>query len=84
MERGAAYHAELIGKDKKYRRDDMKRIDEKYATQKFVADLLEGKHPRKRFQNNGANYSEEKEKRDTQAVKEFAQSKLFQHCKEMV
>ena len=62
----------------------MKRIDEKYATQKFVADLLEGKHPRKRFQNNGANYSEEKEKRDTQAVKEFAQSKLFQHCKEMV
>ena len=61
----------------------MKRIDEAAAAKAFIAKLSSGDYPLERAKNCAVNYSEEKEDRDTQAVKEFTKSALFLEFKKM-
>ena len=61
----------------------MKRIEENEAAKSFVEKLAAGKYPLERAKNCGVNYSEEKEERDTAAVKEFMNSSLFKEFKKM-
>ena len=60
----------------------MKRIDEA-AAKAFIAKLSSGDYPLESAKNCAVNYSEEKEDRDTQAVKEFTKSALFLEFKKM-
>lgn len=55
----------------------MPRINEKEAAQQFMTELLNGDYPLERSKNVEVNYCEEKEPRDTEAVKKFIRSKLF-------
>lgn len=55
----------------------MPRIDEDSAAKEFVSAFLGGQYHLERSKNSEVNYSQEKEPRDTDAVKEFVKSKLF-------
>lgn len=59
----------------------MKRIDEEKASENFVAKLAAGHFPCDRSVNFEVNYRNEKEQRDTDAVKAFVRSELFRHIK---
>ncbi len=59
----------------------MKRIDESAAAKSYVAKLAAGGYPVERAKNDGVNYGEAKEERDTEAVKKFTKSALFEAFK---
>ena len=61
----------------------MKRIDETAAARAYIADLEAGLYPSERTKNDGVVYSEAKEERDTEAVREFTKSVLFEEFKKM-
>lgn len=61
----------------------MKRIDETKAALKFMEDLTGGEYPLDRSTNTEVNYPKKKEQRDTEAVKEFIKSRLFESYKDM-
>lgn len=62
----------------------MERIDETVAAETFVKNLEDGVYPLERAKNCGINYSETKEGRDTEAVRQFTKSNLFQEIKQMM
>lgn len=62
----------------------MTRINETAAAKAYVAKLEAGGYPLDRSKNNGINYCETKAVRDTEAVREFTKSKLFEEIKEML
>lgn len=62
----------------------MERIDETAAAKAFVAKLQGGMYPLERAKNCGVNYSEKKELRDTEAVREFTKSDLFKEIKHIL
>lgn len=61
----------------------MKRIDEKAAAKDFVEKLASGGYPLERAKNDGVDYGETKEERDTKAVRESVKSTLFEKYKNM-
>lgn len=61
----------------------MERINEAAAARGFVKELKTGKIPLERSANNGVIYSIEKEDLDTEAVRAFTRSKLFEDIKNM-
>lgn len=61
----------------------MTRIDENVAAEAYMSKLAVGYYPLERAKNDGVNYSEEKERRDTDAVRVFTRSSLFQEFKGM-
>lgn len=61
----------------------MKRIDETAAAKAYMAKLATGCYPLERAKNNGVNYCETKEERDTVAVREYTKSVLFEEFKKM-
>lgn len=61
----------------------MERINESLAAQKFLEEATSGVYPSERSVNTEVNYEEKKEARDTIAVKEFVQSRLFEVYKDM-
>ncbi|MDE6388743.1 MAG: hypothetical protein K2L82_13175 [Lachnospiraceae bacterium] len=61
----------------------MTRIDESAAAKSYVAKLAAGGYPLERAKNDGVNYSDTKEERDTEAVREFTKSALFEAFKKM-
>lgn len=61
----------------------MKRIDETIAAKAFVKKLVSGGYPLERAKNDGVDYPETKEERDTEAVKESTKSALFKKFKQM-
>ena len=61
----------------------MARIDEGAAAKEYVRKLAAGEYPLERAKNDGVNYCEIKEERDTAAVKEFTKSELFKEIKKM-
>lgn len=63
--------------------DPMKRIDESAAAKAYVAKLTNGSYPLERAKNDGVDYSGTEEERDTEAVREFTKSALFEAFKEM-
>lgn len=68
---------------KKERKDPMKRIDESAAAKAYVTKLADGGYPLERAKNDGVNYSDAKEERDTEAVRESTKSALFEAFKKM-
>ncbi len=62
----------------------MTRINEATAAKAFIKKLEAGGYPLERAKNSGVNYSETKEVRDTEAVREFVQSELFKEIKKMI
>lgn len=62
----------------------MKRINEKEAAATFITKLADGYYPYDRSQNTEVDYCKEKEQRDTDAVKGFVKSRLFDSLKRMV
>ncbi len=61
----------------------MKRINEEESAKVFIQKLSNGYYQYDRSQNNEVDYCEVKEKRDTDAVKSFVQSKCFETLKKM-
>lgn len=61
----------------------MERIDENAAAEDYEKKLRSGYYPLERSKNDGVDYCKEKEKRDTDAIREFMQSSLFQEFKSM-
>lgn len=61
----------------------MERINEAAAARGFIEELKTGKIPLERSTNNGVIYSIEKEDLDTEAVRAFTRSKLFEDIKNM-
>lgn len=61
----------------------MKRIDEATAAKDFIEKLNRGSYPMERSKNDAAVYSENKEERDTEAVRESTKSELFREFKKM-
>lgn len=61
----------------------MERINEAVAARSFIEELKTGKIPLERSTNNGVIYSIEKEDLDTEAVRAFTRSKLFEDIKNM-
>lgn len=61
----------------------MARINEADAAKAFMEKLEMGVYPMERSKNDAVNYSAEKEARDTEAVREFTKSALFQQFKLM-
>lgn len=61
----------------------MKRIDETAAAKAYMAKLKDGSYPLERSKNDGADYCETKEERDTSAVRESTKSELFKMFKKM-
>lgn len=61
----------------------MERINEAAAARSFIEELKTGKIPLERSTNNGVIYSIEKEDLDTEAVRAFTRSKLFEDIKNM-
>ena len=61
----------------------MRRINEAEAAEAFVAKLEAGVYSLERSKNDAENYSESKEARDTQAVRAFMKSSLFQAFKDL-
>lgn len=61
----------------------MKRIDETIVAKAFVKKLVSGGYPLERAKNDGVDYPETKEERDTEAVKESTKSALFKKFKQM-
>lgn len=61
----------------------MKRIDENAAAKAYVAKLKAGVFPLDRAKNDGVKYSELKEERDTEAVRESTKSALFEEFKKL-
>lgn len=62
----------------------MTRVDETLAAKEYMRKLESGYYPLERAKNNGTHYSETKEERDTEAVREFTESSLFMEFKETV
>lgn len=62
----------------------MKRINETVAAKAYVAKLEAGGYPLDRSKNSGIDYCETKEVRDTEAVREFTRSNLFEKIKKML
>lgn len=62
----------------------MKRINEKEAAAAFVAKLSDGYYAYDRSQNTEVDYCNEKEQRDTDAVKSFVKSRLFDSLKQIM
>ena len=65
------------------RTEFMRRINEKEAARDFVKKLESGVYPLERAKNNGVDYGEVKEERDTKAVRESVKSALFEKYKNM-
>ena len=61
----------------KEEKNPMMRIDEAAAAKAYVNKLSSGGYPLERSKNDGVNYCETKEERDTEAVREFTKSGLF-------
>lgn len=61
----------------------MTRIDESVAAKSYVAKLAAGGYPLERAKNDGVNYCDTKEERDTEAVRESTKSALFEAFKKM-
>ena len=61
----------------------MIRINEEEAANKFIADATDGFYRYDRSQNTEVNYSEEKEQRDTEAVKNAVNSSLFSMVRDL-
>lgn len=61
----------------------MKRIDENEAAKNYMAKLVAGVYPLERAKNDGTNYCDTKEERDTEAVRESVKSELFEAFKRM-
>ncbi len=61
----------------------MVRINEQEAAEKIISDALNGYYGYDRSQNTEVNYQEEKEQRDTAAVKTFVNSSLFNKVRNM-
>lgn len=61
----------------------MKRIDENEAAKTYMAKLAAGVYPLERAKNDGINYCDTKEERDTEAVRESVKSELFEAFKKM-
>lgn len=59
------------------------RINESEAAEKFVSDATKGYYSHDRSKNTEVNYREEKEQRDTQAVKKAVKSSLFKTVRDM-
>lgn len=62
----------------------MKRINEKESATAFVERISGGFYKYERSTNNEVVYKEEKEERDTNAVKEFVNTNAFSKLKEMI
>ncbi|MDE5605362.1 MAG: hypothetical protein K2I73_07255 [Eubacterium sp.] len=61
----------------------MTRINEQKAAEKIISDALNGYYGYDRSQNTEVNYQEEKEQRDTAAVRNFVNSSLFNKVRNM-
>ena len=61
----------------------MTRIDESEAAKAYVTKLAAGGYPLERAKNDGVNYCDTKEERDTEAVRESTKSALFEAFKKM-
>lgn len=61
----------------------MTRINEQEAAEKIITDALDGYYGYDRSQNTEVNYQEEKEQRDTDAVRTFVNSSLFNMIRDM-
>lgn len=61
----------------------MTRINEADAAKAYVEKLREGGYPIERAKNDAVDYRIEKEQRDTDAVRAFTKSTLFQQFKNM-
>lgn len=61
----------------------MIRIDETAAAKAYVAKLKAGGYPVERAKNNAVEYCKMKEARDTEAVRAFTKSALFDEFKQM-
>lgn len=61
----------------------MTRINEQDAAEKIITDALDGYYGYDRSQNTEVNYREKKEQRDTDAVRTFVNSSLFQMVRDM-
>lgn len=61
----------------------MERINEEESAKVFMERLTNGYYSYDRSQNNEVNYSEEKERRDTESVRSFLNSNLFNCLKGM-
>lgn len=62
----------------------MKRIDEKMSAIAFVERVNSGFYKYERSINNEVVYKDEKEERDTNAIKEFVNTNAFLKLKEMI
>lgn len=62
----------------------MKRINETESANAFLKRISEGFYNFERSVNNEVVYQKEKEERDTEAVKEFANTGVFSKLKEMI
>lgn len=62
----------------------VKRIDETESANAFVQRVSAGFYNFERCVNNEVDYQKEKEERDTNAVKEFANTSVFSKLKEMI
>lgn len=61
----------------------MKRINEEDAANVFLDQLKNGYYKYDRSKNTEVNYAEKKEKRDTDAIKSFLTSPLFNKLKQI-
>lgn len=61
----------------------MERLNESLSAQKFMVEVLGGIYPCERSKNTEVNYGQEKQLRDTAAVKTFVKSELFASYKNM-
>ena len=61
----------------------MTRINEQEAAEKIISDALNGYYGYDRSQNTEVNYQKEKEQRDTNDVRNFAKSSLFNKVRNM-
>lgn len=61
----------------------MRRIDEVAAAKDFLEKLKGGSYPMERSKNDAVVYSDNKEERDTEAVRASTKSELFQEFKKM-
>ena len=61
----------------------MPRINETESAQKFIMRVRSKEYPIERSYNNEVDYKNEKEQRDTSAVKRFTLSQAFKGIEEM-
>ena len=61
----------------------MNRINEEESANAFIEKLSNGYYKYDRSQNTEVDYAKEKEERDTNAVKQFLNSKLFCSLKQI-